>query len=114
MDERKMELKRLKKECKRFKRKHVTVWKIFGVLFLVCALLFTPLCFVVKMFDNTMAAFFGGTFWEVIDGDESAIYFQSDFATNEEMAAYGEEICKQVEAEGAVLLMNENNALPLT
>ena len=113
MDERKQELKRLKKECKRAKRKHVSVWKTFGVLFLVLTLIFTPLCFVVKIFDNTMAAFFGGTFWELVDEDKNAIYFQSDFATNEEMAAYGEEICKQVEAEGAVLLMNENNALPL-
>ena len=31
----------------------------------------------------------------------------------EEMTDYGLEICQQVEAEGAVLLMNENNALPL-
>jgi len=113
MDERKQTLKQLKKQSKRAKRKHVTVWKTFGILFLVLTLIFTPLCFVVKMFDNTMAAFFGGTFWELVDEDKDAIYFQSDFATNEEMAEYGELICKQVEAEGAVLLMNENNALPL-
>ena len=114
MDTRKQELKRLKKECKRAKRKHVTLWKTFGIIFLVLTLIFTPLCLVVKMFDNTMAAFFGGTFWELQNEDKNAVYFKSDFATNEEMAAYGEEICHQVEAEGAVLLMNENNALPLT
>ncbi|MBE7002408.1 MAG: hypothetical protein E7421_06940 [Ruminococcaceae bacterium] len=113
MDERKQELKRLKKECKRAKRKHVTLWKSFGIFFLVLTLVFTPLCLVVKMFDNTMAAFFGGTFWELVNPDDEAIYFASDFATNEEMTEYGEQICKQVEAEGAALLMNVDNALPL-
>jgi len=113
MDTRKQELKRLKKECKRAKRKHVTLWKSLGIVFLVLTLIFTPLCVVVKMFDNTMAAFFGGTFWQLQNEDKNAIYFESDFATNEEMAAYGEAVCQQVEAEGAVLLMNENNALPL-
>jgi len=114
MDERKQELKRLKKEHKRAKRKCVTLWKTFAILFLVLTLIFAPLSIVVKVFDNTMAAFFGGTFWKLVNEDENAVYFKSDFATNEEMAAYGKLICQQVEAEGAVLLMNENNALPLT
>ncbi|MBQ8748389.1 MAG: glycoside hydrolase family 3 C-terminal domain-containing protein [Oscillospiraceae bacterium] len=113
MDDRKQELKRLKKEYKRSKRKHVTLWKTLGIVFLVLTLVFAPLSIVVKMFDNTMAAFFGGTFWELVDEDENATYFKSDFATNEEMTAYGEELCKQVEAEGAALLMNRDNALPL-
>lgn len=113
MDTRKQELKRLKKACKRAKRKYVTLWKALGIVFLVLTLIFTPLCVVVKMFDNTMAAFFGGTFWELKNEDKNAIYYKSDFATNEEMAAYGEKLCQQVEAEGAVLLVNENNALPL-
>ena len=66
-----------------------------------------------SMFDNTVAAFVGGTFWKLENEDKSAVYFEGDFATPEEMAAYGAELCKLTEAEGAVLLMNENNALPL-
>ena len=113
MDERKQELKRLKKAGKRAKRRIVGVWKTFGIIALVLALVFTPLCIVVKMFDNTMAAFFGGTFWKLENEDKNAIYFEMDFDSNEAMADYGELICKQVEAEGAALLMNENGALPL-
>ena len=113
MDTRKQELKRLKKERKRAKRRYVTLWKTFGILFLVLTLIVSPMCVAAKLFDNAIAAFFGGTFWELRNEDKGAIYYESDFATNEELAAYSRELCQQVEAEGAVLLMNENNALPL-
>lgn len=45
--------------------------------------------------------------------DDSAVYYEADFASKEEMVHYGLKLCQQVEAEGAALLMNENNALPL-
>ena len=112
MDQRKQELKTLKKACKKAKRKHVTLWKSLGIFFLVIAILFTALSVVVDMFDNTMAAMFGGKFWDVVNEDPNAIYYEMDFETDEEMIAYGDQICYQVEAEGAALLMN-NGALPL-
>jgi beta-glucosidase len=40
-------------------------------------------------------------------------YFKTSFSSDEEREAYEEELCAQVEAEGAALLMNQNNALPL-
>ena len=64
------------------------------------------------MFDNTVAAFVGGSFWELVNEDPNAKYFEMDFSTNEEMYEYGDKICYQVEAEGAALLTN-NGALPL-
>ena len=112
MDERKAELKQLKKACKKAKRKTVTLWKTLGIFFLVFAIIFSAASVVVKMFDNTMAALLGGKFWDVINEDPNAQYFKQDFASNEERLDAGEKICYQVEAEGAVLLMN-NGALPL-
>ncbi len=112
MDERKAELKQLKKACKKAKRKHVTLWKTLGILFLVFAILVSAGSVVVKMFDNTMGAMLGGRFWDVIDEDPNAIYYEMDFQSNEERLNKGAEICYQVEAEGAALLMN-NGALPL-
>ena len=112
MDERKAQLKTLKKAYKKAKRKHVTLWKTLGILFLVFAILFTAGGVVVKMFDNTMAAMMGGRFWDVVNEDPNAQYFKLDYASNEERLAAGKDICYQVEAEGAVLLMN-NGALPL-
>ena len=112
MDERKLERKQAKKAYKRAKRKHVLGWKILAIVCAIVTLIMTPVTVALKIFDNTVAAFVGGTFWELENEDASAIYYDMDFATTEEMTAYGEEICRQVEAEGAALLMN-NGALPL-
>lgn len=48
------------------------------------------------------------------DSDEDTEYFTSDFASDEERVAYEEELCATVEAEGATLLKNDNEALPLS
>ncbi len=112
MDERKAELKQLKKASKKAKRRTVTLWKSLGILFLVFAILLSAGTVVVGMFDNTMAALLGGKFWDVIDEDPDAVYFASDYETDEQRLTAGEQICYQVEAEGAALLMN-NGALPL-
>lgn len=112
MDERKLQLKQLKKACKKAKRKHVTLWKTLGIFFLVFAIILSAASVVVKMFDNTMAALLGGKFWDVINEDPNANYFTLDFETDTQRLDAGAKICYQVEAEGAALLMN-NGALPL-
>ncbi len=112
MDERKAELKQLKKACKKAKRKHVTLWKTLGIFLLVFAIIFTAVSAVVKMFDNTVAALMGGRFWDVINEDPNANYFELDFEKDADRLDAGAQICYQVEAEGAALLMN-NGALPL-
>ncbi|MCO7109887.1 hypothetical protein NIA69_13110 [Gemmiger formicilis] len=60
-----------------------------------------------------MAARFGGSFWKLQNEDANAQYYTSDFNSAEEMVNYGLALTQQVEAEGAALLMNNNNALPL-
>ena len=47
------------------------------------------------------------------ESTENTEYFKSEFASEEELIAYEQAICEQVEAEGATLLTNTNNALPL-
>ena len=53
--------------------------------------------------------------YKIIKGnsDEDTEYFKSDFTSDEERESYEAELCAQVEAEGAALLKNDNNALPL-
>lgn len=48
------------------------------------------------------------------DSEEDTEYFKSDFKSEEERVAYEEELCATIEAEGAALLKNENQALPLS
>lgn len=113
MDEKKKEYKARKKAYNKARRKAIRPWKGLTFLSAVIAIIMIPLTVVLSMFDNTVAAFVGGSFWELKNEDASAQYFTSDFETAEEMTEYGIEICKQVEAEGAALLLNENQALPL-
>lgn len=112
--ENKRTLKKAKKKAyKKAKRQYVQPWKGLSILAGILAVVFIPVYVLLSTFDNTVAAFVGGTFWELVDEDPDARYYESDFATAEEMADYGLALVEQVETEGAALLMNENNALPL-
>ena len=113
MDEKKKEFKTRKKAYNKARRKTIRPWKGLTFLSALVAIIMIPLTVVLSMFDNTVAAFVGGSFWKLENEDANAQYFTSDFETAEEMTAYGLEVCKQVEAEGAALLLNENHALPL-
>ena len=113
MSETKVSKKALKKAYKKTKRKTVTPWKVLTLISGPVAVIMAIATFALSMFDNTLAAFVGGDFHELVNKDANAIYYESDFASPEEMVEYGLELCELVEAEGAALLMNENNALPL-
>lgn len=113
MNEDKKAMKARKKEFKRARRKAYGLWKVLTWISAPLALLLTIAAIVVGTFDNSFSIFVGGTFNNMKNKDENAVYFESDFDSKEEMVQYGIELCKQVEGEGAALLMNENNALPL-
>ncbi|MCD7843270.1 MAG: hypothetical protein LUG17_01430 [Clostridiales bacterium] len=113
MKEEKTQKKALKKAYKRAKRKSIRPFKGLSILCIVIAVIMTPVFLLLSIFDNTVAAYVGGTFWALENEDESAQYYTSDFNSVEEMTEYGLELAQLVEAEGAALLLNENNALPL-
>lgn len=105
MDNRIDTLKRLKKESRQEKRRYVTLWKTLCIFTLVLALIFAPLSVAVKVFDNAVAACLGGKFWTLTHKDADAVYYQQE----DNLA----QLDKRVAIEGAVLLKNENSALPL-
>ncbi len=109
----KKEIKARKKVYRKALRKVRRPWKLLTLISGPVALILTIALVVLGMFDNTVALFLGGTFWELENEDPNAIYYEGDFATEEERVAKGAELVKQVEAEGAALLTNEKNALPL-
>ena len=109
----KKELKLQKKEYKRAKRKAMKHAKglsvLFGFLSVVCVLVLV----LSTLFDQTFYILFGSNFAKVENTSEDAQYYTSDFESAEARREYGNELVKQLEEEGAVLLKNENNALPL-
>ena len=109
----KREMKAYKKAYKKGLRKARRPWRLLTLVTGPIAVLLIGAFVVCSMFDNTIALFTGGTFWELENEDPSAVYFESDFATEEERVQKGAELVKQVEAEGAALLMNDGDTLPL-
>ena len=87
--------------------------KVMAVILVVLTVIMIPLNVVVVLFDNTISLVVpGNSFWKLINKDENAIYYSGDYATEADRIAAGKELCYQVEAEGATLLLN-NGALPL-
>ena len=109
----KKEMKARKKAFKKARSKATRPWKWLTWISMPLAIILTAATVVVSMFDNTMALFLGGTFWEVVDEDPNAVFYEGDFATEADRTAAGAKVVKQVEAEGAALLTNVDKALPL-
>lgn len=112
------------KAYKKQKRQYKKGWKkatraprilagFSGFLTVVLAILLV----LVNLFDQTFYVLTGSSYYELKQGAESAAvdaqYYKSTFASDEERRDYGALICQQLEEEGAVLLKNDNNALPL-
>ena len=113
MGENKKEMKARKKAFKKARSKATRPWKWFTWIAGPLAVILTAVTVFVTMFDNTVSLFVGGTFWELQNEDPSAVYYDGDFATEEERTAAGAALVKQVEAEGASLLTNLDKTLPL-
>lgn len=50
---------------------------------------------------------------KIIPGEDSQIFYWTEYETEDELVANDMAVCRQIEAEGAALLVNRNNALPL-
>ena len=84
---------------------------VFAVL-LVALIIGTTIAF---QYATTINVALNVSTYKIIKGDSDTDteYFKSDFSSDEERTLYEEELCATVEAEGAALLKNDNEALPL-
>ena len=94
-----------KKQYKKARRKACRPWSFLTWFSGPLAIILIAATVAVNMFDNTMALFLGGTFWKLKNEDPKAVYYESDFKSEEERVKRGYELVKQVEGEGAALLM---------
>lgn len=99
-------------------KKKGTGIKLWGVLTVVFAVLMVALIVgttIAFQYATTINVALEVSTFKIIKGDAETDteYYKSDFASEEERIAYEEELCAAVEAEGAALLKNENEALPL-
>lgn len=96
-------MKSRKKEYKRARRRATRPWKILTWISAPITLILIILAVFCATFDNSLSIFIGGTFNNIKNKDENAIYHKMDFDSQEEMVRYGEDLCKKVEAEGAAI-----------
>mgnify|MGYP002128331848 CR=1 FL=1 len=70
---------------------------------------------IANQYATTLNVALNASTYKIIHGENTGDteYFKKGFASDEEREAYEAELCATVEAEGAALLMNNNNALPL-
>lgn len=89
------------------------------LLWSVCTGVFTVL-FAVTMIGGPIANNYASIINMVLGvesgktvGDEGEVHFEADFTNSKEQQDSAEAICESVEANGAVLMLNRENALPL-
>ena len=102
-----------KKEFKKAFNKACGLWKKLTVFTAIITVLLWGALAVVSIFDNTIAIMVNQKFWILENADLNAIYYESDFESNEQMTEYGIDLVKRVESEGAALLKNDNGGLPI-
>lgn len=102
-----------KKIYKKARRKSHGVWKFLTWLSAPLAILLVIATVVISTYDNTLTLVTGDSFWKLENEDKDAQYYTADFTSDEERLEAGYDVVYRVEAEGATLLLNENNALPL-
>ena len=89
MQETKQEKKARKKAYKKARGKATRPWKALTWISGPLAILLSIATVVIGMFDNTFSVFVGGNFYTLENEDENAVYYESDFATTDEMVQYG-------------------------
>ena len=100
-------------------KKKGTGVKKWGILTAISAILMVALIIgstIAFRYTTTINVALDVETYKIVKGDSDADteYFKSDFASDEEREAYEEELCARLEEEGAALLMNDNEALPLS
>lgn len=102
-----------KKKIRKAKKKATSPFKGLTIISLPLTIISIVLLVIATVFDNSVAIFFDSTFWKLDNPNEDAQYFSAGLGEWESDEHYAQMIAEQVEAEGAVLLYNRDNTLPL-
>ncbi len=92
------------------------LWRTLMVTFLTLAIIFTMVGQLASAYAPALNYALKTSSYKLVESDdeqESAAYFTRDYLTEEDVTAYGKSVSEEAEAEGLVLLKNQNNVLPL-
>ena len=80
---------------------------------MVFSILLTAAIPVTAYYETMINAALNAQTQKIIPGENSKIFYWTDYESEEDLVNNDMAVCRQVEAEGAALLLNKNNALPL-
>ena len=89
------------------------VWKILTPILAVLMIVSIVAIPVTASFDNAINVALGAKTQEIVPGEGAQIFFWSDYESEEELVAFEQQLCRDIESEGAALLINRDNTLPL-
>lgn len=93
-----------------------TLWRILAVVLSFALILSSVLYTLSTMFENQLNSTFNATSSKLVNTgseDTDTEYYKSDYSSLSEHLAHAKDLSVQIQAEGTVLLRNQNNALPL-
>lgn len=93
--------------------KKKNLWLIVTIVLLVFSILLTAAIPVTAYYETMINAALNAQTQKIIPGENSKIFYWTDYESEEDLVNNDMAVCRQVEAEGAALLLNKNNALPL-
>ena len=89
------------------------LWLITSIVFGVLAVVMAVLLGVGKYHEDIINVYLEAPTQQIIPEEGAQIYYWTEYATEEELVEYGKQVCYDIESEGATLLKNDNDALPL-
>ena len=95
------------------KKKSGILWTVLTAvtaLLLVVCIVAIP---VTGMFAPAINAALGAATQKVVPDPDATIYFWSNYDSEEDLVAFEQQLCRDIESEGAALLINRGNTLPL-
>lgn len=99
------------------KGKGIVKWSVLSVIcavLLVAAIIGTKLAYASEQVINIALKVQTTKIVDKENGEGSSTYFESDFNSVEELEAHDREVAEQLTGEGAVMLKNKENVLPLS
>ena len=88
-------------------------WLITTIVFGVLAVVMAVALAVGTYYQEIINVFLDAQTQIIVPEDGATIYYWTDYDDEEELVAHGKEVCRDIEGEGAALLLNKDDTLPL-
>lgn len=95
------------------KKKNRKKWAVCTVVGALMTAVLSAGFYVMNYYEQPINLWLDIQTQKIIPEEGAVIRYWTDWKNKEDLVAYEEELCEKIEGEGATLLVNKNNALPL-